>query len=294
MFPTFRPKCRQTDSLAKLIKRKTFDFSEGDRSARGKALVNIVSVATGDVAQTKRNLLEDMRVRCGTFLYENIRTLSKNCCNAIKPGTFSSPQLDKAACYNSKALEHFREVAQSVVQHYENRVRLSKLSDPDDEFYIVDLYQPSGSVERRFAHAGHPYYDMNAFRPDELDVANALDKFSNHVWVRNKDRLDYGIPLPIKSGASSTFYPDFLWWVKGTVWAIDPTGKFILSEKIRAKLLTVPAPLKIALLVKGQLAPDFQEIGDTGWALLRFRFGNAAPENFGSLDDLLATLADES
>lgn len=282
------------DTLEKLIKKKVLDFSEEDRAAQGKALVNIVSVKTGEVAQSKRDLLEDMRVRCGSYLYENIRTLSKNCCNAIKPSTFNGPQLDKTACYNSKALEYLRDLALNVVQDYENHVRLNEISDPDEEFHVVSPYQPSGSVMKPFDHAAHPHYDTNAFRGDELDVAKALDKFSDYVWVRNKDRLDYGIPLPIKSGSSSTFYPDFLWWVKDTIWAIDPTGKFILNEKIRAKLLNLPAPLKIALLVKGQLSPAFQETGTSGWALVRFRLGNAAPENFSSLDDLLSALVDES
>ena len=292
--PNLQPEMPAGDTLGKLIKRKTFDFSEEDRAARGRALINIVSVKTGDISQAKRNLLEDMRVRCGAFLYENIRMLSKNCCNAVRPEAFSNAQLDKSACYNSKALEHFREVAQSVVQDYENHVRLSELADPDDRLYVVGPYQPSGSVERPFSNAGHPHYDTNAFREDELDVAKALDKFEDYVWVRNKDRLDYGIPLPIKSGSSSNFYPDFLWWVKDTVWAIDPTGKFILDEKIRTKLLTVPNPLRIALLTKGQLSPGYRPTGDTGWSLLRFRLGNAAPENFDSLDDLLAALVAES
>src|SRR3954463_8213516 len=102
-----------------------------------------------------------MRVRCGAYLYENIRTLSKNCCSAIHPDAFSNPQLDKSACYNSKALEHFRDVAHSVVQDYENHVRLSTLADPDDEFYVVGSYQPSGNIEKTFDHAGHPFYDAN-------------------------------------------------------------------------------------------------------------------------------------
>jgi type III restriction enzyme len=154
---------------------------------------------------------------CGTFL-------SKNCCSAIHPDAFSSPQLDKSACYNSKAFDYYRDLAHSVVQEYENHVRLSKLADQDEEFYTVGPYQPSGTVQKPFDHAGHACYDAKAFRADELEVAKALDKYKDYVWVRNKDRLDYGIPLPIKSGSSSTFYPDFLWWVKGTVWAIDPTG----------------------------------------------------------------------
>jgi len=127
-----------------------------------------------------------------------------------------------------------------------------------------------------------------------LDVAKALDKHKDHVWVRNKDRLDYGIPLPIKSGSSSVFYPDFLWWVKNTVWAIDPTGKFILLEKVRTKLMSVPAPLKIALITRGKLAPNYTLMADDGWSLLRFRTGNAAPETFESIDEVVGTLVQES
>lgn len=292
--PNLQPEMPVGSTLEKLIAKKTFDFSEEDRAARGRALISIVSVKTGEVLQAKRNLLEDMRVRCGTFLSENVRSLSKNCCNAIRPQAFSSPQLDKSACYNSKALEHYREVAQAIVQDYENHVRLSVLADPDEENFIVGPYQPTSSVEKPFQNAAHPYYDSNAFKGDELDVAKALDKFPDHVWVRNKDRLDYGIPLPVKSGTSSKFYPDFLWWVKDTVWAIDPTGHFILSEKLRTKLLSVPAPLRIALLTKGQLSPSFVQTADSGWSLMRFRLGNAAPENFDTLDALLEALAEES
>jgi type III restriction enzyme len=282
------------DRLGKLIAKKTFDFGEEDRSARGKALINIVSVATGDVSQSKRDLFEDMRVRCGTFLYEQIRILSKNCCNAIHPDSFSDPRLDKYACYNSKALDHYRDVARLIVQEYENHVRLSKLADADEVLYTVGPYQPSGTVQKPFNNAAHAYYDANAFRPDELEVAKALDRLDGFVWVRNKDRLDYGIPLPIKSGSSATFYPDFIWWVKDTVWAIDPTGKFILGEKIRTKLLTVPAPLRIALITRGQLSPTYAETGETGWSLVRYRTGNAAPENFLTLQEVLGTLAEES
>jgi type III restriction enzyme len=291
--PNLQAEMPPGDRLRKLIARKTFDFTEEDRAARGKALINIVSVATGEVSQAKRDLLEDMRVRCGTFLYEQIRILSKNCCSAIHPDAFSGPQLDKTACYNSKALDHYRELAHLVVQEYESHVRLSKLADPDEEFYTVGPYQPSSSVAKPFSNAGHPHYDARAFRGDELDVAKALDKYPEHLWVRNKDRLDYGIPLPVKSGSSSTFYPDFLWWVKGTVWAIDPTGKFILVEKVRTKLLNVPSP-KIALLTRGHLSSIYTSAGDSGWSLVRFRTGNAAPQNFDALDEVLAALVEES
>jgi len=45
---------------------------------------------------------------------------------------------------------------------------------------------------------------------------------------------------------------------------------------------------------EGKLGPNYASIADDGWSLLRFRTGNAAPENFDSVDELLATLIDES
>ena len=75
---------------------------------------------------------------------------------------------------------------------------------------------------------------------------------------------------------------------------IDPTGKYILNEKLRTKLLYVPAPLKIALITKGKLSSSYSSIADDGWSLLRFRTGMVAPENFDTLEDLTATLVQES
>ena len=78
------------------------------------------------------------------------------------------------------------------------------------------------------------------------------------------------------------------------MWALDPTGKFILEEKIRAKLLTVPPPLKIALITKNKLNAQYQKVEDGGWTLVRFRVGNASPEPFSDLDALLKQLISES
>ena len=105
------------DRLKSLITKKTFDFGDEDRAAKGKALINVVSGQDGRRTQAlRRDLLEDMRVRCGSFLYDQIRTGSKNCCSAIKPTVFDNPQLDKTACYGSKALDHYRELSNLVVR----------------------------------------------------------------------------------------------------------------------------------------------------------------------------------
>lgn len=82
--------------------------------------------------------------------------------------------------------------------------------------------------------------------------------------------------------------------MKKTIWALDTTGKFILDEKIRTKLLTVPEPLRIDLVVRGKLDGNYRQVNEDGWTVLRFKTGNAAPESFDDLDDLLKELVEES
>jgi type III restriction enzyme len=279
--------------LSKLLKKRSMSLNDEDRAAAGRALIRIVSVRTGDVEQHTIDLLENMRIACGVFLQEQIRMLSKNCLNAMDPALFTTDKLNQTACYKSIALEHYRKVAMEIVAAYENHVQLTQLADAEHHHYVVGPYQPSGRVKKTFTNSGHSYYDTKAFNNDELDFAKALDKYK-HRWVRNKERVGYGIPLPIKSGSSSQFFPDFLWWVKKTAWALDTTGKFILDEKIRTKLLHVPDPLRIGLVVRGHLDDSYKQVDDNGWTILRFRAGNPAPECFDDLDDLLKQLASES
>ena len=276
------------DLLQNIIEKEIYDFSEDDRAAPGRAIVNIVAVRTGTVLQNTRNLMEDMRVQCGVYLRDQIRVKSKNCVSTIHPRVFSDEKLKKTACYKSKALHHYSELASKVVQEYENHVQLQlrKDFDPGDGWYQVKSYQPSNSIKREFENAAHPYYDSRAFaNEDEYTVARALDKFSGSVWIRNRDRVGYGIPLPIKSESSSTFYPDFLWWVNETIWAIDPTGSFLMNEKIHKKLLYIPPPIKVALINHRK-----QTKNDDSWILVYHRWGNVSQETFNSIEELVKTI----
>jgi type III restriction enzyme len=284
--------------LGKLLRKRIISLSDDDRAAAGRAMINIVCMKTGDVEQQTIDLLEDMRVPCGTYLQDQIRSLSKSCLNAMNPSLFADDKLADTACYKSKALDYYKDLAVQLVREYENHVQLQELADPLERDYIVGSYQPWGSVKKSFDHAAHPHYDAKSFNNDELEFAKALDRY-DYVWVRNKEKVDYGIPLPIKSGTSTQFFPDFLWWIRikpdrHVIWAIDTTGRFIIDEKVRTKLLTVPEPLRIALVVRGKLNSTYREIGQDGWTLLRFRLGNASPETFDALDDLLITLIRES
>ncbi len=73
------------DLLKSLIEKKTYEFGDDELASPGKAYISVVSVKTGDVDQRTRDLAEDMRIRCGTYLHLQIRSLSKDCANSIPP-----------------------------------------------------------------------------------------------------------------------------------------------------------------------------------------------------------------
>ena len=99
----------------------------------------------------------------------------------------------------------------------------------------------------------------------------------------------------MKSGTSNTFYPDFLWWIDDTCYAIDPTGAHILNEKVRGKLLAIANP-KIVLITRGRVSRDFSSVEpDDGWSTVRPLAGRApSPEYFTSIRDALVRLAKEA
>ncbi len=129
--------------------------------------------------------------------------------------------------------------------------------------------------------------------PDEREFAETLDGLNLGTWARNPARGDgYGIQLPVKVGSSNTFYPDFVWWVGDTCYAIDPTGAHILNEKVRGKLLTINNP-KIVLLTRGRVSRDFASLeNENGWSVARPLAGRApSPEHFDTIRDVLNKLA---
>jgi type III restriction enzyme len=147
-----------------------------------------------------------------------------------------------------------------------------------------------------FQRAAHRDYSKADFNTDELDFARAIDRVKGVIWTRNpaNESQGLGIPLPKKVGDSSTFYPDFLIWKKDVCWAVDTTGRHLLDEKIRGKLVELGTP-RIALAVRGtvDLGSGSRE-GKEGWSLVIGR-PNLKPvvEHSDDLDSLVKLLFSE-
>ncbi len=126
-------------------------------------------------------------------------------------------------------------------------------------------------------------------RAIELDELESGFSLNAGYWMRNPSRGDgYGVTMPMKVGDSSTFYPDFLWWVNDECYAIDPTGAHILDGKVRGKLLNIDMP-KIVLVTKGRVTQDWLTKEDSdGYTVVRPRKNlSAKPEYFLNLADAL-------
>jgi adenylate cyclase len=73
----------------------------------------------------------------------------------------------------------------------------------------------------------------------------------------------------------------------------DPSQDYF-GDGVTENLTTDLSRIRDSFVIARNTAFTYKGIGDTGWSLVRFRIGNAAPENFQTLDDLLAAIVEES
>jgi type III restriction enzyme len=252
-----------------------------------------VSLEDGSEQYGYIDVLRGARTLNGAFLRRRILQRNRACVNAIHPDRFYGPAFEQYSCHGSQAQEALTALAAEIVDYFEDRVDYQDDPDPERETWKIDEYRPRGTEMLTFDRTAHAEYSRSDFNKDELDFARALDRIRGVTWYRNpaNDSQGFGIPLPKKVGDSSTFYPDFLVWKKDVCWAIDTTGRHLLDEKVRGKLVALGTP-RIALVVRGQvdLGSGSRE-GKDGWSVVIGR-ANQKPiiEHNDDLDILVKLL----
>lgn len=271
-------------------------FADEDLLARGRKSIQKISLRGEDDATRYEQIAASMRRKNGEYLRRRVQMRSRHCAHLLEPELFTGPAFDQWSCSGSAAQLLLSERADAIVEAFEATVELVQNKIHGEETWAPSAHTPTVDKYYSFENAVHAKYAQNQFNNEELEFARALDSLCRGFWMRNPTRGDgYGIQLPVKVGSSTTFYPDFLWWTNDICIAIDPTGKHILEEKVRGKLLTIDDP-KIALLTKGKVSSDFRSISDTdGYTLVRPRRTRAAaPEYVNTIVDALNRLAPES
>lgn len=264
-------------------------FDPEDLLAAGRKSIQRISLRGETDAVRYEMIAASMRRRNGDYLRRRIQARSRHCSHLLEPDLFTGPAFDQWSCSGSTAQRILAEIASSVVETFEATVELVEVQIHGEETWEPGPHMPTTDKFYGFKSAVHEKYAQNVFRPAELDFARALDGFGRGVWMRNPVRGEgYGIQLPMKVGSSTTFYPDFLWWVDGECYAIDPTGAHILEEKVRGKLLSIRQP-RIVLVAKGKVLSDWTSVEDeVGYTVVRPRENRApAPEYVSSIEEAL-------
>ncbi|WP_047521860.1 hypothetical protein [Microbacterium sp. ZOR0019] len=268
-------------------------FAPEDLLAKGRKSIQKISLRGEEDSTRYEQIAASMRRKNGEYLRRRVQLRARHCAHLLEPELFTGPAFEQWACSGSTAQAMLSERANAIAEAFEATVELVPNEIHGEERWSPSAHSPTVDKFHSFNNAVHARYAQNQFNSEELEFAKALDSLNRGIWMRNPTRGDgYGVLLPIKVGSSNTFYPDFLWWVDGECFAIDPTGKHILEEKVRGKLLTIDRP-KIALLTKGKVSNDFHQLSDTdGYTLVRPRKSRAAaPEYVNSLVEALERLA---
>lgn len=268
-------------------------WQEEDLAAPGTGRKATVALADGREEIEYIEVLRSARTQNGAFLRQRLLQRNRACVNAIHPDWLHGEAFEQWSCHGSQAQDDLQRLATGIADYFEDRVGYQGDPDPERATWRVGEYQPRNREMVEFKHAAHACYSASDFNNDERPFARALDRINGVVWTRNGTTAasGYGIPLSAKVGDSSTFYPDFIAAKEDEIWAIDTTGKHLLDEKIRGKLIALGSP-RLALVVRGEVSLGTStRVGKDGWSLLVAR-PNLKPllEHSDDLDGLLSLL----
>lgn len=260
-----------------------------------KASVSLADEEAGRVEMLE--ILRSARTRNGVYLRRRLLARNRACTNAVHPDAIVGPAFEQDSCQGSLAQEEMEALVDEIASSFEVRVGYEVDPDPDKATWTAAEHRPRSGELLDFVNAVHPQYAKADFNTDELQFARALDAFGQGAWLRNPStsELGYGLPLPVRVGDSSRFFPDFLWSSGTTMWAIDTTGRHLLSDKVRGKLLDLTTP-RLALVVRGKVdVPTASKLDNTGWTavLPRPQLGPLV-EHSEDLQALLKFFADAS
>ncbi|MGD0643262.1 MAG: DEAD/DEAH box helicase family protein [Roseiarcus sp.] len=188
---------------------------------------------------------------------------------AAKAIDWTDPRFDARVEITSAAATALRESSEKLVNAY---IEHSELVFEEENPYKVGPVLINPKKATKYKNALHAAYDLNEF---EHTIASAIDD-TGFKWARNPSNGGFAIPL-LDAGGTQRFYPDFLVWKDGVVFAIDPKGGHLLSKDAGRKLLDIRdekgrRKILVRLISKGKWNDDVKQIGTDGltvWAMTK-------------------------
>lgn len=288
---------RMDEIYKPLISAGERPFPPADLTAPGQAVTLTFGLTDEEerlVSQIKQTG-QHIRSFNRDYFRDRVRALSREAFEHLPEKSLAGPMFDQHAAAFSQAQTELRTLATAYVAGFESRVRYEQESDPQRDTWRPRSYEPTRPAALVFDHSVHPRYpDGPPFLNSvERAMAQALDSLGEGWWMRNPPTRamgGYGVPLPVAVTGSQTFYPDFLWWIDDTCFAIDTTGIHILDPKVRGKLLNIDEP-KLVLATQGRVTATFDSLESTeGWTAVRPGPNGAQRTHYDDLGALLKGL----
>lgn len=238
----------------------------------GKGDIQRAVQAVGDGSKAHVQTMEALhsnRVTARWIVRREMCSLFYHASEAIE---WADKRFDARIEITSPSAAALRVDAENLVDAY---LEGSCLVFEEDPPYTVGAISVNPAKLKRFRHALHKGYDLNSL---EQQVAAAIDE-TGADWVRNPVNGGFGIPL-LDKGDTRNFYPDFLVWKDGQVFAIDPKGGHILSKDARRKLLDIRdekgrRKVIVRFISKGKWGEGFEKLDDTGFTVLMIAKGSS-------------------
>jgi len=188
---------------------------------------------------------------------------------AAKAVDWADPRFDARVEITSTAAVALREAAEKLVDAY---IEHSELVFEEENPYKVGPVLVNPKKAKPFKNALHAAYDLNGF---EHEIAEAIDE-TGIPWARNPSNGGYSIPL-LDKGDTRRFYPDFLAWQDGLIYAIDPKGGHLLTKDAGRKLLDIRdekghRKVLVRFITRGKWTDDVKHVGSAGltvWSMTK-------------------------
>jgi type III restriction enzyme len=212
--------------------RQVIDFTKDVSNVVGKGDRFRAIQSIGDDSEAKivvEAIEHSNRVMARWLVRRRVQSLYPRAAMAID---WSSAKLDARVEITSPAARNLRVAAEDLVNTY---LENADLTFEEENLYAVGpiIINPSKAVA--FKHSLHSAYsDLSG---SEMLYAEAIDELGL-PWVRNPSNGGYSIPL-LKTGGNFNFFPDFLVWKNGIVFALDPKGDHLINDAAGRKLLNI-------------------------------------------------------
>ena len=228
------------------------------------------TISTGDTPHSNR-------VMARWILRREIMTLYPEVASAID---WSEGKFNAAVEITSNAASNLRSEADAIVDAY---LTNSDLSTEEGNPFTVGPVSVNPAKAKPYSNALHSSYDLNDL---EHEIAEEIDA-TGYDWCRNPVNGGFSLPL-LDKGDTRRFFPDFLVWKDGLVFAIDPKAAMLVRTDAGRKLLDVhdgngKKKLLVRLISTGKWNDQVQRTntkGFTVWALSRG--GKLKPRCVGS------------